>query len=291
MKIAISGASGFVGTHLTTFFSELGHQVIPLTRAHFGKEQSNRLIQLLGECQVVINLAGATINKRWSNAYLKEMYESRILVTRKIVSALHKVPHKPALFISVSAVGYYATMGLHDEYSGVKGAGILADLCQAWEEEANQTPKEMRLVIARLGVVLAPHGGALAKMRLPLIYFRLATLIAPGSQPFAWISLEDVGRAFDHIIHNSQLAGVVNLVAPNRVTQKSFVTEIGRHYKAIATLKLPIILFKLLYGKGASFLTTGQSVVPAKLCESGFNYVTPTLTSYCDYLTALEKRK
>lgn len=291
MRIAISGASGFVGRALTAYFRGVGYEVIPITRPFFSDGRSAELTQLLEGCQVVINLAGASINRRWTKSYLKEMFESRILVTQKLVSALHETSIKPSLFISVSAVGYYPTTGSHDDYSEARGEGILADLCNAWEKEATQAPKEIRVVLPRLGIVLAPHGGALKKLLLPLIYFRVAAVIAPGTQPFPWIGLDDLVRAFEHIIESEQLQGVVNLVAPSKVTQKQFVTEIARHYKAIVTVKLPVILFKLLYGKGASFLTTGQSVTPSKLVRSGFNYLMPTVSSFCHYACrGLKKR-
>ncbi|MGL4520309.1 MAG: TIGR01777 family oxidoreductase [Phocaeicola sp.] len=291
MRIAMSGASGFVGSYLTTFFTQLGHEVVPLGRAFWVETAANELIGVVESCQVVINLAGATINKRWSDSYVKEMYESRIGVTSRLVAALHKAKSKPALFISVSAVGYYATTGSHSDYSGsTKGKGLLADLCEAWEAEAAKAPQEVRLVVARLGIVLAPHGGALQKMLLPLSYFRMATVIAPGNQPFPWIGLEDLARSFLHIIHHQELEGVVNVVAPLTVTQREFTRALALQYKALFTIKLPVLLFKVLYGKGAYFVTTGQSVIPAKLVQSGFTYVTPTVASYSSFLYKEKER-
>ncbi|MGL4853551.1 MAG: TIGR01777 family oxidoreductase [Phocaeicola sp.] len=281
MKISISGASGFVGTYLTTYFTHLGHQVVPLGRSYFQEEGSRRLVQVVEQSEVVINLAGASINKRWSEAYIQEMYNSRISVTRQLVKAMHQARVKPHLFISVSAVGYYATEGCADDYFGEKGQGILSDLCEAWEGEAVKCPREVRLVTPRLGVVLARQGGALEQMLLPLRYFKLATVIAPGSQPFPWIGLEDLARAFDFFIHDQELSGVVNLVAPEQCSQREFMQVLANHYRAIATVTLPGFLFKVRYGKGAIFLTTGQCVIPAKLTNAGFLFTTPTIELFC----------
>ena len=164
MKIAISGASGFIGKRLSAFLELQGHQIVPLGRAMFRDNMSDQLIARLSQCEVVINLAGATINRRWTTEYKKELYNSRINVTRRLVQTINSLEQKPQLFISASAVGYYPTEGCHDDYSQERGEGFLSDLCCRWEAEAAKVHTDTRLVITRFGVVLSPDGGAFKEL-------------------------------------------------------------------------------------------------------------------------------
>lgn len=194
MNIAITGASGFIGRHLTAFFTEQGHRVVPLGRPMFREGMLGYLVQALSHCDVIINLAGAPVNKRWTPEYKHELYDSRIRVTQRIVRALGAGRQKPRLMISASAVGYYPSAGTFDEYTNTRGEGFLPDLCYAWEKEARRCPPQTRLVIARFGLVLSPDGGAMEQMLRPL-NMKFAAAIGPGTQPFPWISIDDLCRA------------------------------------------------------------------------------------------------
>ena len=140
MNIAITGASGFIGRHLTAFFTEQGHRVVPLGRPMFREGMLGYLVQALSHCDVIINLAGAPVNKRWTPEYKHELYDSRIRVTQRIVRALGAGRQKPRLMLSASAVGYYPSAGTFDEYTNTRGEGFLPDLCYAWEKEARRCP-------------------------------------------------------------------------------------------------------------------------------------------------------
>ena len=164
MRIAISGASGYIGQHLSSFLEGKGYDVIPLGRDLFKEDCFDELCRCVESCEVVINLAGASINKRWTEAYKQELYDSRIYVTRQLVHAINTRRVKPELFISASAVGYYPAFGEYDEYHDYRGMDFLARLCGAWEEEASACSSDVRLVITRLGVVLSEDGGALKEM-------------------------------------------------------------------------------------------------------------------------------
>lgn len=133
MNIAISGASGFIGKHLTEYLTEAGHRVVPLGRPMFREGTSGHLIQALSHCDVIINLAGAPISKRWTPEYKKELYDSRIKVTHCIIRAMDAVKTKPRLMISASAVGYYPEEGTFDEYTNTRGSGFLAELVSMGE--------------------------------------------------------------------------------------------------------------------------------------------------------------
>ena len=280
LKIAISGASGFIGRHLIDYFTELGHEPIALGRPLFRDEFFGELVKTIEHCDVVINLAGSPINKRWTDDYMKEIMDSRIHVTHQIVNAIKGANQKPKLFISISAVGYYPNQGDFDEYTEQKGEGFLADLCYAWEQEARQCPSDVRLVITRLGIVLSPDGGALQQMMKPIKQVKMATVVGKGSQPFPWIDVRDVCRAMEFIINHPELQGVVNLVAPDSVSQYLFTRIMAKYSGAWFTIHVPSSLFNILYGKGASFLTTGQHVFPSRIMEAGFDFIAPTLKSF-----------
>lgn len=277
MKIAISGASGYIGKHLTLFFIKLRYKVIPIPRELFGEEAFPELVNRISGCNVVINLAGARLNKRWTQAHKAELYNSRIPVTRQLVRAIEAAPEKPQLFISASAVGYYPVTGCYDEYNAVQGTGFLAGLCHKWEKEARQCPKEVRLVITRLGIVLSDDGGAMKQMIFYQKLTHFSTIIGKGSQAFPWIGVKDLCHVMNFIIQHTELQEVVNLTAPQYITQKELAHALKRAYYAWGTLPVSPFFFRILYGEGASFLTEGQTIYPGKLLETGYSYLTPTL--------------
>lgn len=280
MNIAISGATGFVGKHLSRYLTEKGHRVLPLGRAMFREGMSGHLIQTLSHCDVIINLAGAPIIERWTPEHKREMYDSRIRVTHGMIRTMETVKTKPRLLISASAVGYYPCGGPFDEYTHTRGDSFLADLCYAWEKEARRCPPQTRLVIARFGIVMAPDGGAMEQMLKPLKMTKVASTIGPGSQPFPWIGITDLCRAMEFIIHHEEVSGVLNLVAPQQLTQRTFTRALAKAYGAWLTVVVPSVFFRWLYGEASSFLTTGQSVRPTRLLEYGFEFDVPTVEKF-----------
>ena len=173
MKIAISGASGFIGSHLAGYLTAQGHQVVPLGRGYFSGFPApgpgvigdrawdgamGRLVAALEGCGAVVNLAGAPIDRRWSDTYKEELYASRIGPTRRLVEAIGALETPPGVVVSASAVGYYPAEGCYKETDARKGTGFLSDLCAAWEQEAQRVPPGVRLVVTRFGVVFHPAG-------------------------------------------------------------------------------------------------------------------------------------
>ena len=184
MNIAMTGATGYIGKHLSSYLTEKGgHRVIPLGRSMFREGMSGLLIQTLAHCDVVINLAGAPINKRWTPEYKQELFNSRIVVTHRIVRALNAVKTKPKLMISASAVGYYPPEVEADEYTRTRGEGFLSDLCYAWEKEAKRCPEPTRLVITRFGVVLSPDGERCSRCYARCRLQRWLPLSVPAPSP------------------------------------------------------------------------------------------------------------
>lgn len=278
MNIAMTGATGYIGKHLSDYLTEKGgHRVVPLGRSMFREGMLGHLIQALSNCDVIINLAGAPINKRWTPEYKQELLDSRIKVTHSLMRALSVVKNKPKLMISASAVGYYPADVKSDEYTRTRGEGFLSDLCYAWEKEAKRCSEPTRLVITRFGVVISPDGGAMEQMLRPLHIAKTAAAIGPGTQPFPWIDMRDLCRAMAFFIDNDELRGIFNLVAPQSVSQIKFTRAMGKAYHSWMTFVVPKRIFNILYGEAASSLTTGQNVHPTRLLESGFNFSVPTV--------------
>lgn len=271
MKIAISGATGFIGTHLSGYLTDKGHRIVPLKRELFNREHFSQLRDIISSSDTVINLAGAPINRRWTQAYKQILLESRLSTTASLVDAINTSPTPPRLFISASASGYYPSTGCYDEYDTPQTTGFLSELCRQWEAEARKVIPEVRLAITRFGIVLSPDGGAFKQLK-QITKIKLATIIGPGSQPFTWIDLQDLLRAMAMIIESPNLSGTFNLVAPQKITNAQFTRELAHSTHTLLTLKIPSPFFRLLYGEGATFLTQGQCISPKRLVEAGFQF-------------------
>lgn len=269
MTIAISGNSGFIGQHLTDFLSAGGNVVVPLKHSMFRLMTDDKLKETLIGCDVVINLAGTSINRRWTGKAKLKIMNSRIYTTRRLVSIINEMSVKPKLFISASAVGIYPDEGVYSETSTSEGTGFLADVCMHWEEEAQKLSRDVRLVIVRFGVVLAKDGGALPKMLLPFRLF-VGGKIASGKQGFSWIHIDDVMHAIAFIIEHDELSGVVNMVAPQPLTNQTFTKAVADVLHRPVWLTIPSGLFYFLYGEGEELLTKGQQAYPARLLSAGY---------------------
>jgi len=270
-KIAISGASGFVGSFLTSAFKEAKWEVVPLGRDDFQEDP----VQLAGRLQgvdTVVNLAGAPVINRWTEAYKKTMYESRINVTKKLVEACALMDPVPALFISTSAVGYYSANGKHTEEQHEKADDFLGHMSQDWEDEALKAREvEIRTVIFRFGIVLGKEGGALKQMITPF-KSGLGGTIGNGSQPFSWVHISDLTKAFFTVIDDHSYEGAYNLTAPNPTTNKGLTSALSKALSKPAFLSIPEFVLRLQFGEGAQILTKGQHVIPKRLLDSGFSF-------------------
>lgn len=271
MKIAISGAGGFIGTALTRYLEEKGHEVFPVsrTRLQLGVDQ---LAGFLEGMDAVINLAGYPVVSRWTEKNRRLIYDSRILTTQILAKAIQQAKQPPSVFISASAIGIYKSPGRHTEDSLEFDSGFLGDVCRDWEAEAGKA--RCRVVTIRTGIVLGKGGGALKSMLLP---FRLGLggPIASGSQGFSWIHLTDVLGAIYHLLRQEELKGVFNLTAPEPVSNKVFAVTLGRLLHRPSFLPTPAFVLKMIYGKGADALTQGNFVLPARLLASGYKFQYP----------------
>lgn len=269
--VAMSGASGFVGSRLVAAFQRRGWKTVPLGREDFKLAPADLGKRLQG-VDLIINLAGAPIIARWTAEYKKIMYASRVEVTKKIVAASSLLETSPSLLISTSAVGYYASQGVHTEDAHVRADDFLGTLTRAWENEALQAREiGMRVVIFRFGVVLGQEGGALKKMLVPF-KAGLGGTIGDGSQPFSWVHIDDLIRAYDKVINDTTCAGVYNLTAPKPTTNKGLTRALSTALHKPAVLQIPRFMLRLQFGEGAQVLIKGQTVLPKRLLDSGFQF-------------------
>jgi uncharacterized protein (TIGR01777 family) len=273
MRIAMSGVSGFVGSYLSKRFVENNHEIVAITRHTLADESA--LLATLKGCDAIINLAGANISERWSQAHKKAMISSRIDTTRAIVNALNSMQYPPKILISTSAVGIYENAKSHDESSNEFDEGFLGKLAHSWEEEAKKA-KGARIVIFRFGVVLGKNGGALKQM-LPIFKLGLGGVLGDGNQGFSWIHIEDLYRAYNLVLKEEKYKGVYNLTAPEPVTNKEFTKAIGKALHRPTFLPVPPFILKLKFGEGANILLQGSKVYPKRLIDSGFSFLYPKI--------------
>jgi uncharacterized protein (TIGR01777 family) len=274
-KIVISGATGFVGTHLSDFLSKQGYIVHRLTRIDLSLSDHD-LSERLNGVFAVINLNGAPLLHRWTPAYKQELYTSRIRTTQKIANAIRLTAEKPKVFISTSAVGIYKDKSSNTERAAHYDSGYLAKICKDWEASALTNLKITRTVIFRLGIVLSSDGGAL-KTLLPIFKMGLGGPVSHGDQGFPWIHLDDLMQAYLFILENPVTEGVFNLTAPEILTNNQFTKILATVVKRPAIFPVSHFALKMRYGEGAVALLEGAFVEPFRLIESGFKFRYPIL--------------
>ncbi len=286
MKILISGASGLIGQEITSLLSEQGHKVLQLHRNTTTKYPywniEKKIINLGEEVEidVVINLAGENIAEgRWTLEKKNRILKSRVAGTQLISTYFSKLPYKPKVLISGSAIGYYGNRNeeILDEKSA-KGSGFLADVCNEWETATKiATNSGIRVANIRLGMVLSSTGGALAKM-LPPFKAGLGGIIGNGKQYMSWVTVSDVAQIITHIIATEKLHGPVNIVSPKPVTNHQFTKILGKILHRPTIFLLPAFLAKIIFGEMANeLLLTSSKVQPQKLLQSGYSFKDPTL--------------
>lgn len=273
-KIAITGSNGFVGRSLKMMFTKNGYEVIGIKREFL--KDPDELVKILDGCKAVINLAGANIIHRWSEEYKKILYNSRIDTTKALVEAMRKTSQKPKLFISTSAIGVYDTKRVYNEEDYEYSDDFLGNLCQDWEEEALKAKDlGIRTCIFRFGIVMGKDG-ALQRM-LPAFKLGIGGTIGDGTQPFSFIHIGDLVRAYDFVLADETMEGVFNLTAPKHTTNHGLTKALGKTLHRPTVLPLPVFVLKLIFGEGATVLTQGQSIYPKKLLDSGFEFEFETI--------------
>ncbi|MCE1197779.1 MAG: TIGR01777 family oxidoreductase [Marinilabiliales bacterium] len=280
MKIILSGGTGFLGRKLNSHLTSLGHQIVVIRRSDW-EAGTDRISKLINSCEVVINLAGSPVIKRWSTQNKREMRERRIKPIETLVECLLKLPlqARPKCFISASAIGIYNHVGRHTEYSTDYDRTFLSELCQEWEKALDPLlESDIRVCIARIGIVLGKGGGMMDKV-LPLFRFGLGGVMASGDQPFSFIHVEDFCRAIAHLSERTDCHGIFNMVSPHPVDNRYFTKVLANVCKRPAWLPVPALALKLIYGQAAVSMIEGQSVLPERLMATGFLFRYPDLES------------
>lgn len=303
MNIAIFGGTGFIGQALTAYWLEQGHQVIIVSRENGGGyparskpddqaasqpsllsyvtwSELEKDVSPLKGTNAFVNLAGATLNTRWSEHNKRRILESRLTATKTIARFARALPQQPKIILQASAVGIYDTSLTKefDESSPLAPdrTDFLSEVTSAWEAGADEGFSGLRLVKLRIGVVLGNDGGAYPLMRLPYL-LGAGGPIGSGRQWVPWIHLKDIVSLFDYALTHPDICGPVNAVSPNPVTNEQFGRIVCRVHQRPFWLPLPSSLLKALLGKRSMLLLDGQKVLPAAALRAGFTFAYPKL--------------
>jgi hypothetical protein len=290
LKIAVTGSTGLVGKRITAELEAAGHQVVKLVRRVRNSEnefswnpETDKIDAKAFEgVDAVIHLAGENIaSKRWSSEQKMKIKQSRVNGTKLISGTLATLDNPPRVLVSASAIGFYGNRGaeiLTEESKS--GEGFLAAVCRDWEDATRSAEsKGLRVVHARLGVVLSKEGGAL-KMMLPPFLMGAGGPLGNGKQYMSWIDLDDAAKAFIYLATESQVSGPVNLVAPTPETNADFTKKLAKVIHRPAFFPVPEMGVKVLFGEmGEELLLSSNRVSAAKLVNSGFKFTYPDLES------------
>jgi uncharacterized protein (TIGR01777 family) len=279
-KIAVTGASGLIGSALCAQLKSDGNQVIKLVRrparlsdeVSWDPQRGEINLDLLEGVDAVFHLAGAGVgDKRWSASYRSEILNSRLLGTTTIANACEQL--QPEVFISASAIGYYGETGNRSVTEVDRGGeDFLSIVCREWESVANLAPS-VRTIKLRTGLVLDPTGGALGRM-LPLFKFGLGGKLGSGKQWWSWITLHDQIRAMVFLM-NSKLEGAVNLTSPNPVTNQEFTAALARTLKRPAIFPAPAFALRAVLGGFSTEVLGSKKVIPKVLMDNNFEFDYP----------------
>ena len=286
MKVVVSGASGLIGSELVPALRASGHEVIRLVRREvagvdevaWNPATGSLDAHLLEGVDAIVNLSGENIGQRWTASRKREILDSRLAATGLLAQTAVALDPRPSVFVSAGGVGVYGDRG--DEIvteESTLGTGFEADVVRAWEAAAAPARDAgIRVVNFRQGMVLAKEGGALARMLLP---FKLGVggRVGSGKQWWTWVAIDDVTAAYGFVLGH-EIDGVVNLAAPNPVTNAQFADALGKALGRPTILPTPAFAIRALFGEmGEDVLLCGRRALPARLIEAGFTFSAPTI--------------
>ncbi len=299
MKIIITGGSGFVGSNLATFLLGSGHQIIAIGRSepqHQFDRARYRFVTAdttckgswqkeLADADAVVNLAGATIFRRWTKKYKKQIYDSRILTTRNVVDAL---PSDTNLTLcSASGAGYYGSRGddilKEDERAG---SDFLAGVSKDWEQEALcASAKGVRVAIMRFGVILGKNGGAMSKLIPPFKMF-VGGPLGDGNQWFPWLHLDDLMSAIEFVLDHQEVSGPLNFCGPTPVRNRELAQALGNALGRPSFMPAPAFMIRLVTGEFGDVFLGSQRTLPDKLLNHGFSFKYPEIKGAIEAIVA-----
>lgn len=285
MKIAISGTTGYIAKNLIWELKADQHQIVPITRTIL--YNVDQLTGLLSDTDVVVNLAGAPILQRWTQANKEEIYKSRVETTQNIVQVINRLPenNKPGIFISASAIGIYAPGAVHIEESNSFSKDFVGEVVKSWEEASADLSPKVRRVIFRIGPILGKEAQTIHKL-LPVFKMGLGGKIGSGTQPFPFVHIFDVVNALVWGIQNDRARGIYNLVAPENIDNKTFTRALAHALKRPSLFTVPEFTLKLAYGEASSLLLQSPQAKPQRLLNEGFVFLFPQIKSCLAEITA-----
>lgn len=296
MRVAVSGSTGLVGSEVMTVLSAEGHEVVRLVRrvpapgektVRWDPEAGVNDAGGLEGCDAVVHLAGENVGAgRWTAARKAAIRDSRVKGTRLLCEALAGLARPPKTLVCASAVGYYGDRGeevLTEE--SPPGAGFLPGICREWEAaSAAAAGKGIRVVALRIGMVLSPKGGALARM-LPLFRAGLGGVLGSGKQYVSWVALDDLTGIVLHALSREELRGPVNAVTPRPVTNRELTEALGKVLSRPTLLPVPSFALRLAVGEMADpLLLASTRVAPRRLEETGYRFRFPELRAALRHL-------
>lgn len=285
MRLLLTGSTGFIGAYLRSILLQEGHDLLVVTRSpesYTALQSTNQqfiswdtdLSAQMEKVDVVIHMAGENIfGQRWTDPVKRSIRESRVLSTRRLVSAMETASKPPELLISASGVGFYGDRGgeVLDE-TAPAGSDFLASVCRDWESEALVAERfGVRVVTPRFGLALQADGGVLAKMKLPFLLF-VGGPVGSGDQYLPWIHMRDLCRAILYPISQPGLSGPINACSPAPVTMREFARIMGKVLNRPSLFRVPEWLLKGVLGEAAAPIVGSLNVQPKKLLDSGFSY-------------------
>ncbi|MBL4689332.1 MAG: TIGR01777 family oxidoreductase [Nannocystaceae bacterium] len=285
MKIAITGGTGLVGTALGRALTSRGEETRIVSRSAgadrivWTPTQGLQPADALSGCDAVVHLAGAGVaDRRWNRTRKKEILESRRWTTQTVVEGLRHAEPRPKVLISASAVGFYGDSGSETRTeASAAGDDFLAQVCVAWEADAKPAASlGVRLVTARIGIVLSTEGGALARMQ-PAFKLGAGGPLGDGTQYMPWIHIDDLVAGLLHLLDDPEACGVYNLSAPAPVDNATFTAALGRTLSRPTLLRMPRFALRGMFGELADVLLAGQRAIPERLQRAGFAFRHPEI--------------
>jgi hypothetical protein len=280
MRVLVTGGTGFVGKALVPALADASHEITVVSRTpakareqFAGRAKACSVEDLPEAFDAVINLAGSTLDKRWTPAVKREMHESRVDYTRQIRRAAEE--RGARIFISASGTGIHGDRG--DEIlteASSPGDDMLAKLCVDWEAAAQS--EKMRVAIVRTSPVLHRDGGALGAM-IPIFKLFLGGRLGNGRQWWPWIQRDDIVAIYRWALENEHVVGPVNGTSPNPVTNAEFTRALGRALGRPTVFPAPGFVLKLMLGEMAEMVLTSERVLPARTQQLGYQFKYPEL--------------
>ena len=297
MKLIIPGGSGFLGLYLADYFSQQGWEVVILSRSAKASTDKNiRFVQWDGKtlgdwakelegADAVVNMAGRTVNCRYTDTNKAEILNSRIDSTRILGEAIAKCQQAPRLWLNSSSATYYkdtrGDLPANDEYNGETGQDFSMGVCQAWEKAFDEAvvPNSVRKIALRTSIVIGKGGGAMEPI-LNLVRRFVGGAQGAGTQYISWVHLHDFARVIDFLIERDDISGVINCAAPNPEQNKDFMRKLRKACRVPFGLPMPVFLLRfgaILIQTEAELILKSRKVVSKRLAEAGFEFEYPTL--------------